>query len=217
MSILDEIAIKCGTDKSSLIHNYCIKYEKYLPFRRDDKIKILEIGVYKGESLNMWKKYFYNSTIIGIDILEICKQYEKDNVFIEIGSQNDKEFLNNISKKYNGFDLIIDDGSHFGKDIIFSFENLFEYLSPNGIYIIEDSSTSYWDYYNENQYFCIEYFKKLIDEINFNGIRNFNFHNINARREDVLYEELQKQNIKYKFNIESINFLNSLIIISKSK
>jgi len=215
MSILNEIAIKYGTDKSSEIHNYCVKYEKYLPFQRNEKIKILEIGVLNSESLKMWSEYFYNATIIGIDINDKCKQYENNNIFIEIGNQNDKDFLKMVSNKYNGFNLIIDDGSHYGKDIIFSFEILFEYLVPNGIYIVEDSATSYWSYYNENKYYCIEYFKNLIDDVNFNGVQNFNFHNVNARREDVLKEQLLSQNIKYKFDIESINFLNSLIIINK--
>ena len=215
MSILNEIVIKYGTDKSSEIHNYCVKYEKYLPFQRNEKIKILEIGVFNGESLKMWSEYFYNATVIGIDINNECKKHQNGNIFIEIGNQTDKDFLKMISNKYNGFNLIIDDGSHFGKDIIFSFEVLFKYLVANGVYVVEDSATSYWNYYNKHEYYCIEYFKKLVDDVNFHGTQNFNFHNVNARREDVLKEQLLSEGIKYKFDIESINFLNSLIIINK--
>ena len=47
MSLLNEIAKKYGTDKSSEIHDYCVKYEKYLPFNRSDELKIMEIGRYE--------------------------------------------------------------------------------------------------------------------------------------------------------------------------
>ena len=96
MSTLDQLAIKYGTDKSSLIHNYCVKYQKYLPFNQEDPIKLLEIGVLDGNSLLTWGEYFPNSSIIGIDINPGCKQYEKDNIIIEIGSQVDEKFLKEV-------------------------------------------------------------------------------------------------------------------------
>ena len=78
MSTLDNLAKSYGTDKSSEIHNYCVKYEKYLPFNRYDKLNILEIGVLDGKSLKTWKEYFYRSNILGIDITPECKQYEEE-------------------------------------------------------------------------------------------------------------------------------------------
>ena len=68
MGLLDTLAKYRGTDKSSEIHNYCEKYQKYIPFNRTDKIKILEIGVLDGKSLLTWKDYFYESDIVGLDI-----------------------------------------------------------------------------------------------------------------------------------------------------
>jgi predicted DNA-binding protein YlxM (UPF0122 family) len=93
---LDEIGKKNGTDKSSIYHDYLKKYEKYLPFKREDKLNFLEIGVARGESLKTWKEYFFNSEIIGIDILRECLDYEEDRIKVEIGSQNDPDFLNHI-------------------------------------------------------------------------------------------------------------------------
>ena len=55
MNTLDNLAKKYGTDKSSEIHNYCVKYEKYLPFNRNDKLNIMEIGVLDGKSFRMIK------------------------------------------------------------------------------------------------------------------------------------------------------------------
>ena len=112
MSILNKIATERGTDKRSEIHDYCRKYEKYLPFKVDENITILEIGVLDGESLLTWKDYFFNAKIVGIDINPICKQLENinNNIHVEIGSQYDTEFLKYIGEKYGPFDMILDDG-----------------------------------------------------------------------------------------------------------
>lgn len=145
MRKLDEIGIKHGTDKSSLIHNYLTKYEKYLPFKQEDKLKFLEIGVLHGESLRMWKEYFHNSEIIGIDLNSNAKQHEEFRINIEIGSQFDSDFLKYVADKHGPFDIILDDGSHVNEHVIFSFQKLFNELKSGGVYIVEDVATSYWD------------------------------------------------------------------------
>jgi cephalosporin hydroxylase len=217
MSLLDKIAILRGTDKSSEVHNYCIKYEKYLPFKRTDKICLLEIGVQGGNSLRMWKDYFFQSNIIGIDINDTCKAHEEERIFIEIGSQVDINFLKQIGNKYGMFDIILDDGSHINKDVICSFENLYKFVKPGGVYVIEDTCTSYWkDYgggYNETM---VEYFKNLIEDVNLKAQVNYDYYNANARREDKMIPFLLKHNIDCITDIESINFLNGIIIITKT-
>ena len=99
MSILNELAKRYGTDKSSEIHNYCVKYEKYLPFERYNKLNIMEIGVLGGDSLKTWKDFYYRSQILGIDINPDCIQYQEDRISIEIGSQADDKFLSNIKSQ----------------------------------------------------------------------------------------------------------------------
>lgn len=219
MSILDEIGKKHGTDKSSLLHDYLRKYEKYLPFKREEPLKILEIGVLGGASLKTWKEYFFNSTIVGIDINPNCKQYEDDGVFIEIGSQYDANFLKYVAEKYGPFDMILDDGSHMNEHVIFSFENLFNYVKSNCLYVVEDTCTSYWKEYNgvlRGENTMIEYFKNRIDEVNFAGEYNENGHNAHARKDSNLLEQFNRKgynNIGIEF--ESINFINSIILITK--
>lgn len=218
MSELDKLAKLYGTDKSSEIHNYCVKYEKYLPFNREEKLKILEIGVLNGQSLKTWRDFYVNASIIGIDINPNCKQYEGDRITIEIGSQIDKEFLNKISEQHGPFDMILDDGSHMNDHVIFSFENLLKSLKPGGIYVVEDSSTSYWEEFGGGMHkegASIEYFKKMVDEVNFFGERGERISN--ARREDYLLEQFNRKGYHYiGTQFESINFLNSIIIITKS-
>jgi cephalosporin hydroxylase len=221
MRILNGLAKKYGTDKSSDIHNYCDKYEKYLPFNRNDKLKILEIGVLNGKSLLTWKEYFYESQIIGIDINPDCKQYEnkESNIIVEIGSQVDHVFLNDIMREYGPFDMILDDGSHINEHVIFSFEYLFQSVKPGGVYIVEDTSTSYYPDYGGGRYkngTTMEYFKGVTDEVNFFGELMENFHNAHARREDLLTKQFERKGYDYiGTQMESINFLNGIIIITK--
>lgn len=219
MNILDQIAKFHGTDKSSDVHDYCRKYEKYLPFLRDDFLMIMEIGVLKGQSLRMWKEYFYYSHILGIDILPECKQYEEDRIKIEIGSQTDGEFLDRLGYAYAPFNIIIDDGSHINSDVIYSFEHLFQYVKSGGIYVIEDACTSYWPEYGGGRYkigSTIEYFKSLIDDVNFFGEWRDEDEFLGYRRDKELIEQFQRKGYNHiETQIESINFLNSLIFITK--
>lgn len=219
MSTLDILASSCLTDKSSTMHNYAVKYEKYLPFNRYDNLKILEIGVLRGESLRMWKKYYYRSQVIGIDILPECKQYEEDRIFVEIGSQVDNIFLNEISIKHGPFDMILDDGSHMNEHQIYSFEHLFEPIKSGGVYIVEDCTTSYWSDYGGGylkEGSTMEYFKKLTDDINFRGLEWTDGKIFNRyRKESDLIPLSQRIQSSCRVDIESINFLNGIIIITK--
>ena len=169
MSTLDKLAKLHGTDKSSDIHNYCVKYEKYLPFNRYDKLTMMEIGVLDGKSLLTWKDYFYRSHILGIDINPECKQYESDGIEIFIGSQDDSTLIDKILKKYPNISIVLDDGSHVMQHMSASFELLYDHLDPNGVYIVEDTHTCYWPEYQgglrqENSF--IENVKNKIDELN---------------------------------------------------
>jgi hypothetical protein len=214
MSTLDRIAKSHGTDKSSEHHNYCVKYEKYLPFDRYDTLKILEIGVLNGKSLKTWKEYFYMSHIVGIDIDPNCKQYEEEKISIEIGSQYDNNFLREVSEKYGPFDMILDDGSHLNSHVTYSFQHLWNGVKSGGVYIVEDCGTAYWEEY-EGGYLkpttSIETFKSLVDDVNFRGLKARGY----ARREDWLVELSKTTQPNCMVDIESINFLNGIIIITK--
>ena len=138
---------------------------------------------------------------------------------IKIGSQTDENFLETI-KHLGPFDLIIDDGSHINSDIIFSYEHLFPSVKSEGVYVIEDACTSYWPEYGGERYkdgTSIEYFKKIIDEVNFFGERREVDDLMTPDRKDIhLIEQFRRKGYNYKgTDIESLNFLNSIIMITK--
>jgi hypothetical protein len=132
-----------GTDKGFC--GYLPFYQYHLRGVRRRPLTILEIGVYQGASLRVWRSYFPRSTIVGIDINP--SDVEESRIVFRRGSQDDPEFLAALSAELGPFDIVIDDGSHIGRHMIASFDNLFPHVVPGGWYIIEDIATAYWPEY----------------------------------------------------------------------
>lgn len=149
-SELHNIGISQKTDKAS--HNFLTFYEKHIQKFRNERIRLLEIGIggkahatllkiEGGNSLRTWAEYFPNAEIYGVDIDASCLDYKYDTDRIKtiIGSQTDREFLNSIEGE---FDIIIDDGGHTMEQQMITFGCCFEKLKTGGVYILEDLHTS---------------------------------------------------------------------------
>jgi hypothetical protein len=151
------------------IHYFDI-YEFWFKKYKNKPIVILEIGVYQGGSLNMWRDYFgKEAKIFAIDINPLCKQFETENTKIFIGSQEDRAFLKYVKSQVPKFDILIDDGGHTMQQQIISFEELFDHIKDDGLYLCEDLHTSYWKNYGggyKSSNSFIEYSKNFIDSIN---------------------------------------------------
>lgn len=151
-------------------NHYFDIYDFWFNKYRNKQIVILEIGVYQGGSLNMWRDYFgEEAEIFAIDINPLCKQFETDRTKIFIGSQEDTEFLKYVKSQVPKFDILIDDGGHTMNQQIVAFKELYGHLKYDGIYLCEDLHTSYWKNYGggyKNPNSFIEYSKNLIDSIN---------------------------------------------------
>ena len=156
-----------------LIHkwkHYFEIYDRHFSRFRGSPVNIVEFGVSQGGSIQMWKHYFGdNAKIYGIDINQNCKQFEEAAVKIFIGDQEDRRFLQSVARQVPAIDILIDDGGHTMRQQIATFEELFPYVSPNGVYLIEDLHTSYWERWGggyKRQGSFIEYSKNFIDQIN---------------------------------------------------
>lgn len=151
------------------IHYFDI-YERHFEKFRDRPIKMLEIGVLGGGSLQMWSNYFHpESTIVGIDINPDCAQFAGGNVEIQIGSQDDAGFLEKVADQYGEFDVLLDDGSHINSHVVKTFDTLYSRMAKNSVYMVEDMHTSYWRKYGgglRREGTFIEYAKNKIDELN---------------------------------------------------
>lgn len=119
--------------------NYLEVYERHFSFFRGKNPVVLEIGVRRGGSLELWEKYFGpDSTIVGIDIDPSCQTMRSHGFHIYIGDQSDENFLEKVLEGHKEFDIVIDDGSHVGSHMIKSFEFIYPRMSANGVYIVED-------------------------------------------------------------------------------
>ncbi|NQT77503.1 MAG: class I SAM-dependent methyltransferase [Bacteroidetes bacterium] len=202
------LALKHGTDKRG--HGYTGVYKEVFSKLKNQQLNILEIGVggfdnpnIGGASLRMWKEYFKRSNIFSIDVYD-KSQIEEKRIKIFKGSQNDVSFLERVANEIGTIDIIIDDGSHICEHIITSFNTLFSYLNSGGVYIIEDSHTSYLpqfggDYTNfNNNSSTVGFFKELVDGLNYEYIPN-------------------RKHTVYDGEIISILFYPKMIIVHKGK
>jgi cephalosporin hydroxylase len=151
-------------------HYFDIYENHFSKFQNSKKgIKILEIGILHGGSLQMWSEYFGpNATIVGIDIYEDCKKFEEKNIKIRIGSQADPDFLRRLVEEFGNFDIILDDGSHRVFHQKVTFTNLYKSVNNGGVYMVEDTHSNYWlDFGGGNRRMgtFIEYSKTLIDQL----------------------------------------------------
>lgn len=126
-------------------HHYLPLYERYFAPYRDRPVRMLEIGVFKGGSLDLWRRFFGPELILfGIDVDPACARFDGQSAQVRIGSQDDPDFLRRVVAEMGGIDIVLDDGSHQSPHIRASLDVLFPLLNPGGIYMIEDLHAAYW-------------------------------------------------------------------------
>ena len=148
---LDHLFFYYGSDKADYFqnkntrgHGFSKFYEKQLAILKNKPLNILEIGSYAGASAAAFSKYFYKSKIFCFDVNISNFKYNSNNISVYgLDIRNEKKvfkILHKIFKEnsFEKFDIIIDDGSHYLSDILFSFNFFFKLLNQGGIYIIED-------------------------------------------------------------------------------
>lgn len=170
MNDLEKYFVANSGRKINKWRHYFDAYDRHLARFRGTDAHILEIGVFQGGSLQMWRDYLGPQAIIyGVDINPLCKQFEAENTHIIIGDQEDRDFLKSLGKSIPRIDVLIDDGGHSMKQQINTFEELFKFVSHNGVFLCEDTHTSYWENYGggyKRRGTFMEYSKGLIDQLN---------------------------------------------------
>ena len=148
--------------------HYFAIYRKVFEERRHRPLRILEIGVYLGSGLSLWRQYFdhQDTVIVGIDIQPNCAQFAVPlrGIEVRIGSQADACFLQQVVDQFGPFDIIIDDGSHHTAHQIQSFNHLFDSgLKAGGLYLVEDLHASYWPGWRDSEKTFLDICKELIE------------------------------------------------------
>jgi cephalosporin hydroxylase len=190
-------------------HHYLWAYDEMLePYKAGSPaggaLKFLEIGVSEGGSLELWRKYFGpDARIFGIDINPKCASLDRPELPVRIGSQGSPEFLNRVVAEMGGVDVVLDDGSHLGRHQLVSFSALFPLLPDGGLYIVEDTHTSYWKEWEgafRRPDTMVETGKSLVDDI----------HGWYHSGKPIVYGRAKEE-------IGSITFYDSIVAIKKRK
>jgi len=199
--------------------SYLGEYEKLFGGIRSSRLRILEIGVQNGGSLEIWGEYFNNfEVIVGCDINADCQYlvYGDKRIKIVIGNCNTDIIFEEIRGISAEYDLIIDDGSHCSDDVVVSFLRYFPLLADGGLYIVEDMHCSYWAEFGGglySPYSSQSFFKKLTD------IVNYEHWGVSKNREDLLHCFLGRYmtNIEERHlcKVKKVSFSNSMCVVEK--
>jgi len=204
---MDQLETYFNNNKGRLIHkwsHYFDIYERHFSKYRGKETVILEIGVFQGGSLQMWKDYFGpKAKIYGIDINPECKKLEEDNIEILIGSQSDRNFLRRVKAQIPKVDILIDDGGHTMKQQIVTFEEMYDHVKEDGVYLCEDLHTSYlMDYGGGHKRMgtFIEYSKNFIDCL----------HSWHSKQRSLKVNEFTR-------TTDSLHYYDSVLVIEKKR
>lgn len=150
------------------MHYFDVYHRHFAPYR-DEPVTVVEVGVYHGGSLRMWREYFgRRARIVGVDIDPRCKALEEPGTEIVIGDQEDRGFLRELRERVGPIDVVIEDGGHTMGQQIATLEELWPAVVPGGVYLAEDLHTSYWDEFgggHRKPGTFIEYAKDLVDDM----------------------------------------------------
>ena len=130
------------TDKF-FAHQYIEVYESFFEPIRDRVKNVLEVGINTGNSHRMWRNYFYDANIYGVDLYDFCGgmdgEYRIDVRFMDAYSLNAVSSFGSLK-----FDVLIDDGPHTLPSMLFFVEHYSRLMSNNGILVIEDIPHADW-------------------------------------------------------------------------
>ncbi|OBG25068.1 hypothetical protein A5764_06560 [Mycobacterium sp. 852002-51057_SCH5723018] len=199
--------------------HYLPAYESALAPFRSRPIRMLEIGVARGGSLQMWRRYLHpESTIVGVDIDPATRQFDdaSGRTHVRIGSQTDISFLQGVVNELGPFDVILDDGSHMNSHIAQTFRFLFPNgLAPGGVYMVEDLHSNYWRPYRDTPMSFADLTKWLIDAMHAQyqtpGSRELDFRVGDSHRLTEFRVPLATT------LVEKVEFYDSIAVIHRAK
>ena len=138
---LSDIVDPYITDKHHSHNYFKLIYDDLFEPIQNNVEKFVEVGIDKGGSLELWRDYFKNATVYGLDI-NIGVNINPERIELKQLDQSNIEHLKEFAQEHTEIDVIMDDGSHKMYDQQITLATLFKSLKPGGIYVLEDLHTS---------------------------------------------------------------------------
>lgn len=130
-------------------------------------ITFVEVGASTGASLLMWKTYFQNARVIGIDNDLSSAELSREGVEMFIGDQASPQFWETFYKTVGPIDVLLDDGGHTNEQQIVTVSQALAHVRDDGVILVEDVHASYMDeFLNPSPYSFINFAKHLVDSVN---------------------------------------------------
>jgi len=175
-------------------------YHRHLAKFIGREVHVLEVGIFSGGSLGMWRDYFgRGAKIYGADIEEACKSYEDENVRVFVGDQSDRSFWKRFREEVPTLDVVIDDGGHQAQQQIVTLEELLPHLRPGGVYVCEDVNGVF------------NHFTQYIGGI---------AHNLNAPGRELLKSEgsdFVARTTPFQESVNSIHLYVNVVVVEKAQ
>lgn len=159
-------ANKAGLPLDKWVHYFDI-YQRTLAPYAGRPVRVLEIGVFHGGGLEQLRALLgEEAVLVGADVDPAARSACAGRFDVAVGDQSDPAFLDQVVSDYGPFDVVIDDGGHTMHQQIATIEHLFPTLNDGGVYLVEDTHTSYWDNYRDAPVTFMDWAKDRLDDIN---------------------------------------------------
>lgn len=196
------LANRGGRVLDKWVHYFPI-YHRHLERYRRTPVRVLEIGVYRGGGLDLWRRYLGpQARLVGLDIDEAAVRAVDGKYPVVLADQEDPEVLRKLEREYGPFDVVIDDGGHTMGQQIASADTLFPLLNDGGTYIVEDTHTSYWSTFGGGLHdpgSFVEWTKHRVDDLH-------SRHHVGIDRRSV-----------WATDLDGVHIYDSVVVLSKQR
>jgi hypothetical protein len=142
--------------------HYFDVYERHLSKLVGRDAHLVEIGVFGGGSLQMWRNYLgQRSHVYGVDLEPACRVHEDTGITVAIGDQSSSSFWAGFCADVPRIDIVIDDGGHEPHQQIATLEALLPHIRPGGVYICEDVRGAFQPFHS-----YVDGMTRLLHEVN---------------------------------------------------
>lgn len=146
--------------------HYLPIYESVLD--RTRPLRMLEIGSFYDDSLQMWREYLNrDSLIVGVDVnSKLLKIADSQGIRVRLGTEQTLSLLREAAAEFGPFDVVLDHGIHTSSHMVDCFRCLFsDALRDNGFYMVVDVHCDYQTAHRDSRLSFIDFVRALIDAL----------------------------------------------------